>query len=280
MTTKKMVSTEPEWAYVAKKRRRTALKDTVTPITYNAAIPEACFKFGGKYAELLGEKHVVFSKLDDPNRIYFKIDDRGYKVTRTNRGAYVKFKIYDMKEKFEALWCGKSYEINEERGYYFIERRDELENLFETPRLELQFITEKKTDRMQLLIRPSSRDALKKIADEKATSVNDLVNKIVENYIDSAETKPALRNGVSVTPTPESVINDKKVLALLSNLHEKGSVSLVDIKAMNMNDREYFKALNDLIITYGYATVQIPCINHTGKRFYVTALYNGTGEWK
>ena len=45
-----------------------------------------------------------------------------------------------------------------------------------------QIIPEYKTERMQLLIKPSTKRDLKAIAAEEGTSVNDLVNKILEEY--------------------------------------------------------------------------------------------------
>lgn len=255
MSVKKVVSNEPEWAYVARKQRKTGKPktDMVTPTTYNAAIPEACFKFTGKYAELFGEKHIVFSKLDNPERIYFKLDDSGYKATRTKTTASVKFKIYDVKQAFDELWVGKSYEIHEERGYYYIERVDEIEALFEEP--------------------------------EEVTEVT--MNRLKKGKGLPKETKQPTRknteppaNAVYMTPMPESGINDKKVLAVLTRMKEKGFVAMRDLKGMNLNDREYYKAVNDLVMVYGYSIVDIPCIDSTGKRFFVKALYNGTGVWE
>lgn len=289
MSVKKVVSNEPEW--IIKRKKSYAVKkatDTVSVYVVKTERPEIRFVFNGKCAEVFGERYMVFSDITNPNRIYFKIDDdKGYKTTRYKTHTQVHFQVSEeQREAVKALWVGADYEVHEERGYYYIERVDEIETLFEeapkpiAQRLELKFVPERKSDRMQLLVRPSSRDALKRIADEKNTSVNDLVNSIVETYIDKKEQKQTMQNAITVNPTPESVINDKKVLALLANMKGKGFVSLVDIKSMNMNDREYFRALNDLVITYGYATVNVPCVNHTGKKYYVTALYNGTGVWE
>ena len=246
MSVKKVVNNEPEWAYVARKQHKTGKPktDMVTPTTYNAAIPEACFKFTGKYAELFGEKHIVFSKLDNPKRIYFKLDDTGYKATRTKTTASVKFKIYDVKQAFEELWVGKSYEIHEERGYYYIERVDEIEALFEEP-----------------------EKVMKALKTEKVPTVK------------KAGIEPPA-NAVFMAPMPESGIKDKKVLAVLTRMKEKGYVAMRDLKGMNLNDREYYKAVNDLVAVYGYSVVDIPCIDSTGKRFFVKALYNGTGVWE
>lgn len=246
MSVKKVVSNEPAWEYVARKQRKTGKPktDMVTPTTYNAVIPEACFKFTGKYAELFGEKHLVFSKLDNPERIYFKLDDTGYKATRTKTTASVKFKIYDVKQAFENLWVGESYEIHEERGYFYIEREEPIEALFEEPEKVMKAL---KTE---------------KVPTVKKTSIE----------------PPA--NAAFMAPMPESGINDKKVLAVLTRMKEKGFVAMRDLKGMNLNDREYYKAVGDLVMVYGYAIVDIPCIDSTGKRFFVKALYNGTGVWE
>ena len=42
---------------------------------------------------------------------------------------------------------------------------------------------ETKSKRLQLLIKPSTHEKLKSIADQKNISVNELINKILENYI-------------------------------------------------------------------------------------------------
>lgn len=46
---------------------------------------------------------------------------------------------------------------------------------------------EVKSTRMQLLIRPSTKKALQNIAQEEEISMNELINRILENYIDERE---------------------------------------------------------------------------------------------
>lgn len=43
---------------------------------------------------------------------------------------------------------------------------------------------ESKSERMQLLVRPTTKQALKKLADDKGISVNDLANTIFDEYIE------------------------------------------------------------------------------------------------
>lgn len=53
----------------------------------------------------------------------------------------------------------------------------------------LGIISERKSKRMQLLVRPSTYDALKVMAGARGQSMNDLINSLLENYIDSEERK-------------------------------------------------------------------------------------------
>lgn len=43
---------------------------------------------------------------------------------------------------------------------------------------------EKKSDRLQLLIRPTSKEAVKKEAQAQGVSMNDLINQIIDEYIE------------------------------------------------------------------------------------------------
>ena len=47
-----------------------------------------------------------------------------------------------------------------------------------------RLVKEKKSERLQVLIRPNTKDALKKEAAAQGVSVNDLVNIIIEEYIE------------------------------------------------------------------------------------------------
>ena len=47
-----------------------------------------------------------------------------------------------------------------------------------------RLVKETKSKRMQLLVRPSTQDALKKAAAREGISVNDLANRIFEEYIE------------------------------------------------------------------------------------------------
>ncbi len=53
----------------------------------------------------------------------------------------------------------------------------------------LVFIPERKTARMQLLVRPSSKEDLKVLAEARGQSVNDLLNTLIENFIDAEKAK-------------------------------------------------------------------------------------------
>lgn len=43
---------------------------------------------------------------------------------------------------------------------------------------------ESKTARMALLVRPTTKTALKKIADEQGLSMNDIINQLIEEYLE------------------------------------------------------------------------------------------------
>lgn len=45
-------------------------------------------------------------------------------------------------------------------------------------------VKENKSERMQLLIRPTTKDAIRELAAEQGLSMNDLVNNIFEEYIE------------------------------------------------------------------------------------------------
>ena len=47
-----------------------------------------------------------------------------------------------------------------------------------------KIVDESKSIRLQLLIKPSTKDILKNIAISQRTSLNNLINTILENYID------------------------------------------------------------------------------------------------
>ena len=46
------------------------------------------------------------------------------------------------------------------------------------------WISEKKTERMQLLVKPSIKAAIKKAAEDKGLSMNDLISQIFEEYLE------------------------------------------------------------------------------------------------
>ena len=48
----------------------------------------------------------------------------------------------------------------------------------------VKVVQEAKTIRAQILIRPSTRDALKKFAKENGTSMNDVINNAIEEYLE------------------------------------------------------------------------------------------------
>ena len=56
-------------------------------------------------------------------------------------------------------------------------------------RQKMAVITERKSARLQLLIRPSTKDALRMIAESRGQSVNDLINEVLENFVDAEEAK-------------------------------------------------------------------------------------------
>ena len=43
---------------------------------------------------------------------------------------------------------------------------------------------EPKSERMQLLVRPAIKEGIKKLADERGTSVNDLIGQILDEYLE------------------------------------------------------------------------------------------------
>ena len=47
-----------------------------------------------------------------------------------------------------------------------------------------KLVPESKTVRAQILIRPSTKEALKELAEAKGTSLNDLINTAIEEYIE------------------------------------------------------------------------------------------------
>lgn len=47
-----------------------------------------------------------------------------------------------------------------------------------------KLVKENKSERMQLLVRPVVKDAIKKAADEQGLSMNELVNNIFEEYLE------------------------------------------------------------------------------------------------
>lgn len=47
-------------------------------------------------------------------------------------------------------------------------------------------VRESKSARMQLLVRPTTKEALRRAAGAQGLSVNDLVNQILDNYIEGA----------------------------------------------------------------------------------------------
>ena len=50
-------------------------------------------------------------------------------------------------------------------------------------------VKENKTERMQLLVRPTTKENLKKISAAEGVSMNDLVNQIFEDYIERKGSK-------------------------------------------------------------------------------------------
>lgn len=249
----KTVSSEPLFTVRRQlaKRTKTEGNAITVALTRSGEKYQASFSFGDGLTAMFGEKYLVFSSLTDEKRIYFKFDDDGYKCSHTNRFCRCLASISEKDaEKFRELWAGKRYELNKERTYFYIEREDPLEALFK-----------EEIDNEDLMV--SAMQSLKR------------GKKLPKK-------KPDIQtpNFVWMSPMPESGIQDKKVLAILSRMREKGYISLTDLRSMNMTDREYYQATTDLITTYGYALVDVPCINDTGKKFFVKALYNGTGEWE
>lgn len=242
MTAKKMVSTEPAWTITRKKAYTRKPTNTVTLCVVNSEKPEVRFVFNGENAVLFGEKYIVFSDITNPERIYFKIASNGYKTTRYKTSAQVHFRVdEETKKAFEEIWAGSDYEVKQERSYYYVESK--IEALFDEPETVMNALKVEKVPTKKAGIAPPA----------------------------GAEW---------LAPMPESGISNKKVLAVLARIKEKGYVALSDLKVLNMNDRDYYNAVTDLVKIYGYAIVDIPCIDATGKRYFVKALYNGTGEWE
>ena len=268
MSVKKVVSTEPEWE---NSRKTIGFNKSCTPhdsvdvslITAGESSAgkmryHASFRFGEDFLNLFGEKTLVFSSVADDKRIYFKIDDRGFKCVRYKSFVRVQFTVKNEAiATFMNIWSGKQYKVKRERGYFYIEQEDPLEALFN----DTQNGTEQEIDRESIM-----HSAMQSLKTGKGLPKKNTIEPPVTT--------------VWMTPMPESVIHDKKVLAVLSRMKEKGFVAMSDLRMMNMSDRDYYKAVNDLVTVYGYAIVDIPCVNDTGKRFFVKALYNGTGAWE
>lgn len=268
MSVKKIIDTEPKWEVkkgsVYKTKKPSTHSDSVavtlttsgTNINSDKVRLTASFRFGEDYLNVFGEKYLVFSNITDENRIYFKIDDYGYKCVRYKASARCQFALkQETASKFIELWCGKQYKVMQERWYYYIERTDPLEALFDDPPEDE--ITEVTMNRLK-----------------KGKALP------VETKKPKSNTFTPPVNSVFMAPMPESGIKDKKVLAVITRMKEKGYVSMYDIKGMGMNDKEYYKAVGELLTVYGYTIVDIPCIDHTGKRFFIKSLFNGTGEFK
>ena len=71
----------------------------------------------------------------------------------------------------------------EEKPVEVREIREVRENLVNSYRQAVPMVFEAKSKRFNMLIRPSVFASLKEISENRGTSVNDLVNTIVENYI-------------------------------------------------------------------------------------------------
>lgn len=50
-----------------------------------------------------------------------------------------------------------------------------------------KLVREAKTERLQLLVRPSVHEKLKRIAAEQGTSKNEIINKLIEDYLQGVE---------------------------------------------------------------------------------------------
>ena len=74
-------------------------------------------------------------------------------------------------------------EVREEKPVEVREIREVRENLVNSYRPTAPMVFEAKSKRFNMLIRPSVFASLKEISDNRGTSVNDLINTIVENYL-------------------------------------------------------------------------------------------------
>ena len=71
----------------------------------------------------------------------------------------------------------------EEKPIEVREIREVKENLVNSYRPAAPMVFEAKSKRFNMLIRPSVFASLKEISENRGTSINDLINTIVENYI-------------------------------------------------------------------------------------------------
>lgn len=146
------------------------------------------------------------------------------------------------------------------------------------PRLVAKPMT--KSARMQLLIRPSTAEALGKLAQATGLSKNEVVNRILENYIDEFEADATMieegvkpTTGVALAPVEIAKIDDPNCMALMNMVNEDGYFSMAQALKNGMSYDEYKKAMNKLVTEYGYTTVNIPCVSKSGKKYFVTTLY-------
>jgi predicted HicB family RNase H-like nuclease len=63
------------------------------------------------------------------------------------------------------------------------EKQEELQPAFAVPE-GYRLVKEYKSERMQLLVKPATKKAIKKAAYSQGMSMNDLINKIIEEYIE------------------------------------------------------------------------------------------------
>ena len=81
-----------------------------------------------------------------------------------------------------------------------------------------KLVKENKSERMQLLVRPATKEAIKKAAAAQGLSMNDLVNNILDEYAERQGTVDDL----SLSELAEKIKSNAEELAkFFRNLHEK-----------------------------------------------------------
>lgn len=78
---------------------------------------------------------------------------------------------------------GKDYKMNAVETFFSQAKKAEPPKPAGTPEGYV-LVKERKSERLQLLIRPNTKKGLQREADREGISVNELINKVLEEYIE------------------------------------------------------------------------------------------------